>query len=142
MLVYLAGPIDLVSDEERLNWREFAQEELMKADIATFSPVHAFKAVTDEADEKTCEAIINVNDTAVRSADVVLANLTGKSYGTPLECQLARECQIPVVAFGVSDFSIYRYRFVRRTNVQTAVHAIKLMRNGELGTEVMQTLRG
>ena len=142
MLVYLAGPIDHVSDDERTGWRETAQERLMVNDIATFSPVHAFKCVTDAADQQTCEAIIEVNDTAVRNSDVVLANLTGKSFGTPLECQLARHQQIPVIAFGVSPYSIYRHRFVCREDVMDSVAAIIALREGTLGTEVMQTLNG
>lgn len=107
-LCYLAGPVDLVEDST--SWRNIAKNDLAVNNIASFSPAHAFKI--GETDKDLCRSIQDINNSAVENANVLLANLSDKSYGTPLECQYAVELGIPVFAFGSNlHRSIYRFDF-------------------------------
>jgi hypothetical protein len=113
-----------VADGEARDWREVAQDAFLRKGIATFSPFHAFRANTLELGPKQCEAIIRINDMAVASADAILANLGGKSFGTPLECQLAWQERVPIVAFGCSPASIYRHRMRHAPDVGMGVQIV------------------
>lgn len=110
MLCYLAGAIDHVTEDDAVGWRETAAHRLKLGGIGSFSPVHAF-VLPPLPGVELSEAVRAINDRAIQESDVVLANLEGRSFGTPIECELAFNKRIPVYAFGISDGSIYRHLF-------------------------------
>jgi hypothetical protein len=112
MFVYLAGPVDAVSREEAVGWREQVTATLIEdPQIATFSPVGAISVGSQVVGQvATAEAIIQINETALSLADVVVANLDGPSFGTPIEIYQAKGV---IVGFGGLSFmsnSIYQHR--------------------------------
>jgi nucleoside 2-deoxyribosyltransferase len=82
---------------------------LVAKGCATYSPVHAISGHVGRLDKDTCESIIQVNEQALLASDAVLANLDGKSFGTPLEIKLAVESRIDVFGFGKEFNSIYQH---------------------------------
>lgn len=114
-LVYLAGPVDAVSREEATDWREVASKHLLP-EFATFSPPGAFRIDGTQADAETCRALIEINNMAIDRSCAVLANLRGRSFGTPIEVEFAKSRGIPVYGFGVGRHSIYRHWFAAWTD--------------------------
>lgn len=95
-LVYLGGPIDFAPGDAR-GWREQAADFLLKRGISSFSPAHAFKAVST-AQEGISQRLMAVNFCAVLNSDVCLINLgEAMSVGTSREIHQAILWNIPVV---------------------------------------------
>lgn len=95
-MVYLGGPIDFAPSEAR-GWREETANLFAGFGIATFSPVHAFRA-TGEAQPGLSHRLMAVNFAAVWYSDLVLINLgTSMSVGTSREIQQAVAWGKPVV---------------------------------------------
>lgn len=123
MLVYLAGPVDAVTEDTARNWRAEASDRLSRAGISTFSPAHAF--TLGDSDKDTCERLIEINERALLSSHAVLAMLDGgPSFGTPIECVTAWQAEIPVVAIGGNQRSVYRWRWMKTSNLEEAVHRL------------------
>ena len=95
MIVYLAGPIDLVSSEEAKGWRE---ELVLPPGVLTVSPAHGYRGATLETApdvDRVCRAMI-------RASDWVLANLCGEglAVGTIREIEYAKSLgKLVVVAW-------------------------------------------
>lgn len=95
-MVYLAGPIDYSPGDSR-DWREFAADSFQKYDIATFSPVHAFRA--GPGADSSSSRIMAINFGAIFNADLVFANLGDSlSVGTSREIHQAVLWNKPVIA--------------------------------------------
>lgn len=123
-LCYLAGPIDGVSRDHAKNWRECAMEELTKEGFSVYSPVHAFQVNATPPDKSICEKIISINERALTACDMVLANLAGNSFGTPIELQQAYDQGKRIVTFGGHGRSIYLHRFEHFYCLEQAVEAL------------------
>lgn len=112
-LVYLAGGIDAITPDAARSWREevIGDERggLTFMGFSAFSPAHAFKV--NNLTEEIAEAVVEVNELALRKSTAVVANLTGQTFGTPVECEIARGLAIPVFCFGGSERSVYRWRY-------------------------------
>lgn len=83
MRVYLAGPIEGCTDEERLSWREKASYALTEKHIESYSPKE--DCIKSRADE---HMIFYKDIYQVDRADVILVNIQAKnikSFGTPFE---------------------------------------------------------
>jgi dUTP pyrophosphatase len=83
-MIYLAGPIDFVSEQDGKNWREIASGYLGDlAGMATFTPAHAFggAALGDP------DAVRDINMAALGRCEAVLAAVWPQtpSWGTPIE---------------------------------------------------------
>lgn len=97
MLVYLAGPIDLVSDGERNEWRERFARELVGRNISSFNPASAFSYVP--SNKATAEALIKINKAAMFACDfaVVVMGKNMPSVGTPIELKMLADINMPHV---------------------------------------------
>lgn len=81
--VYLAGPIEGCTEEERNSWRNDIKNSLLLSDITSFSPDDA--QIENRADE---HEIFHKDLFQIRQCDIVLVNLehmNKKSFGTPFE---------------------------------------------------------
>lgn len=101
-LVYLAGAIDLVSKEERNNWRTDAKKVLNEYGISTIDPTGTFSYVRSESEQdrrKTSLDLIKINKMNMMMADVVLIVLSKDkpSIGTPIELWMCAEAKKEVV---------------------------------------------
>ena len=92
LLVYLAGPIDGVSPDEALDWREAAASAAPQG-MVFFSPCSAY------LDTASGPAADRANRAIIRECDVLLANLLGGGLklGTMREIEYARSLGKPVV---------------------------------------------
>lgn len=95
MIVYLAGPIDLVSDGVRTTWRNTMKNELASRGISSFDPSSAFRYLPQ--DKKDAKKLIEINEHAMRSCDFVVFVMGSKtpSIGTPIELHIADRYDIP-----------------------------------------------
>lgn len=101
-LVYLAGAIDLVSAEERNNWRTEAKDVLNKYGISTIDPTGTFSYVRSESSIdriKTSKDLIEINRVNMMMSDIVLIVLSKDkpSIGTPIELWMCAEADKEVV---------------------------------------------
>lgn len=103
MICYLAGAIDLAPNTDALAWRLEAAERLSRANITTFSPAHAFYLSVRPPLPVECRAMMEINMEALHRATLMLVNLAGMSFGTPIEVHRCDELNKPVVAFGGID---------------------------------------
>lgn len=87
-LVYLAGPIDGVSQDEAIGWREATAAAINKKGINVFNPAKAYN-ICDLSTVK--KQIADIDRAAIRECDVVIANLygNGKGFGTIREIEYA-----------------------------------------------------
>lgn len=94
-IVYLGGPIDLVSGEQRNKWRERFADELASRRISSFNPASAFKLILQNKED--AEMLIEINKSALSNSNFAVF-LMGKdmpSIGTPMELLMARQMGIP-----------------------------------------------
>jgi len=85
ILVYLGGPIDLVTDEERTDWRSKLKFILQAEGISSFDPCAAFNInLTDRSD---CARLVEINERALGTCDtaVFVMSKSQPSIGTPIE---------------------------------------------------------
>ena len=108
-LIYLAGAVDAVSTADAHDWRIKAQNDLGKLSVAAYSPPAAFSVPESFDDADAMARIIDINNGALRFSHAVLANLSGHSFGTPVEVWAALfDHKLPVFSWGISKRSIYR----------------------------------
>lgn len=136
MLVYLAGAIDLVSKEDRNNWRTDAKEALNKVGISTVDPTGTFtyvKSGIEIEDAKTSKDLIRINKMNMDMSDIVLMVLSKKlpSIGTPIELYMCHEANKEIVVLWDGDMNFipaYIEGLVNRKNiVGTFDQAIELV---------------
>lgn len=95
MLVYLAGPIDLVTEGQRSAWREKFATELAARQISSFNPAAAFRFIPQNKSD--AESLVEINKEAMLRTDFVVL-VMGKdmpSIGTPIELYLVKQHKIP-----------------------------------------------
>ena len=97
MLIYLAGPIDQVSDEDGAEWRMMATEALAQMGVASFDPRAAYGR--GRADLRR---VMEINFAAVRASTGILAYYLPDlpTVGTWLELGYARAVGKRVVIWG------------------------------------------
>jgi nucleoside 2-deoxyribosyltransferase len=95
VLVYLAGPIDDVTDAQARTWREDAATEVSTG-LLLFSPFHAFVGTCNP---HTIMAADAVNRLVIQSCDALIAKLDGpgRAFGTIREIEYAKLHQKHVV---------------------------------------------
>lgn len=94
-VVYLAGPIDAVSRNDAMGWRDQVAGLLSREDITSYNPCAAFT----NGHLQTADTIDRINRTAIQACDAMIARFTVKapSVGTPREIELAKSLHKPVV---------------------------------------------
>jgi hypothetical protein len=97
MIVYLAGPIDLVDGEQRNAWRERFSGELQNMGISTFNPAAAFGYVP--ASREDAQTLIDINKRAMLFCDftVIVMGRSMPSIGTPIELYMLHQARKPHV---------------------------------------------
>ena len=97
--IYLAGPMENVSSEEQMGWRD--QMTLLLPGWTVLNPVHrSFK------DGYNHRRIYELDMRDVRCSDVVFADLRRgerEAHGTAMEVQEAYSRNIPVMGYAVKD---------------------------------------
>lgn len=85
MLVYLGGPIDLVKEGERHEWRSQIKEVLLSHNVSSLDPAAAFSVNLGNHD--TMKKLININKHNMMNSDLVLLIMSPDkaSIGTPME---------------------------------------------------------
>lgn len=127
-IFYLAGAIDLVSDDEAKTWRENATSEIIAQGHGVFNPTTAFKIAAGgrhRSDTSIAQIVLGINKSALDLCDGVLANLAGISIGTPIEIQDAIYHGTPVCCFGPTDpRSFYMATWPTYPSLTVAVDAL------------------
>ena len=97
--VYLAGPMEHVSEKDAKGWRDIAANYLYQADILTLDPtrrVHNFQ-------QRYMKRIFELDLRDIQESDIILVNLdnpTVAKHGTAMEVFYASYVlRKPVVAF-------------------------------------------
>lgn len=107
MVVYLAGPIDLVNKDFQ-NWKEECKKVFNKRGITCVDPAgtFAYARSKNERDRKeTSRKLIKINENNLLQSDFALIVLSrsASSIGTPIELNFCRENGIPHVVFFDGD---------------------------------------
>jgi hypothetical protein len=110
-LIYLAGAIDAVPGDEAHGWRDQAEADCLARGWATFNPARAFSIEPNEPSKEISDAIHAVNSLAICHSTAIWANLSGRSFGTPLEVESGRMLGKIVVCYGGSPASIYQHKY-------------------------------
>lgn len=103
MRVYLAGPINSVSDHQAHAWRDEVITALDGRGITFVNPmVRDYRGHEDE----NVSAIVEGDLTDIASCDVLLAYCWKPSYGTAMEIRhAAAELRIPVIVVATAPVS-------------------------------------
>lgn len=111
MLVYLGGPIDLVSDTEAKNWRSKFAQDLAAREISSFNPATAFRYCGGSGDSRAAKKLIKINREALLASDfaVFVMDKNTPSIGTPMELLMAEENGIPHVVIWRSGGQLPAY---------------------------------
>ena len=90
-IVYLAGPIDLVSVTKARHWREIATDRLSSAGYSIYNPVGAFFVST--LTRPVAKSIVSINNNAMRHSHLFLFAIDDEtpSIGTPMELLMLHE---------------------------------------------------
>lgn len=97
--IYLAGPIDGVSEEDARDWREHVGK-LAPVGVLLFSPAHAYFGTSPVV----AAELHYLNHQVLQACDAVLAYLPlekGRALGTIREIEAARMMHKPVAVFGI-----------------------------------------
>jgi len=101
-LIYLAGPITAVGQEESRKWRQEAAAKLEGAGFLAFDPAGAFTVPEGLlADACTITYIQEINNLAISKSQCLLARFIAgvKSIGTEEEIILAGQLGVPIVIY-------------------------------------------
>lgn len=125
-MVYLAGPIDDVSVDEAMGWREQFSNIVSFSGVSCYNPCGAFhmgRYVT-----LGVQQMVNINKMAIVNSDVVVANLagTGKGIGTIREIEFAKSLgkRVLVVLPHQKEYSLYTYDLEIFESVKVAAYAL------------------
>lgn len=104
-LVYLAGPVDLVTDDEASTWRGLVTEKLRAANVVAYWPNLAANGPYDvPVHLATSKALRVVHRAALDVCPVVLARfLPAMGLGTVREVEYARAAGKTVIVHGDPD---------------------------------------
>lgn len=121
MSIYLAGPIDTVSDEDARGWREQAADQIPTG-VLLFSPAHAYFG----AGQATARELDFLNTTMIKYTDATIANLSlGLSIGTLREVERASAMQKPVAVIADPTLNMQVAALVAASLMTYDVHVVE-----------------
>lgn len=82
--VYLCGPINMCTDAEANDWRQWVRDNL-EAPSDQFETIDPMIRDYRGVEEKAYREIVDLDKVDVRRTDIVLANCTKASAGTSME---------------------------------------------------------
>jgi len=102
--IYLAGPIELVSEDVAMEWRADAAAYIAEnTECESVDPMHY-------EDEDSSDAnIVNTDKALIKSCDAVLVDGRTPGWGTAMEVLFAWERNIPVVVWGVTEYEASKW---------------------------------
>lgn len=109
--IYLSGAMSGLSFEEQSKWRlQIINAIKFNNDCAKkplfFNPVDYYNF--EEKQHKSEREIFEFDLNALRKCDLVIVNFNNeKSIGTAMELMLAKERNIPIIAFGANNKEIH-----------------------------------
>lgn len=109
--IYLSGGMTSVSFEEQSKWRNQIIDAInynydCEKKAVFFNPVDYYNF--SETRHKSEREIMEFDLNGLRNSNLVIVNFNDeKSIGTAMELMLAKERNIPVIAFGVNDKEIH-----------------------------------
>jgi nucleoside 2-deoxyribosyltransferase len=107
--IYLAGAMSDISFEESEAWRSTAKEWLESREcayhVAAINPNDYYNFL--EVKHKTEKEILRFDLHKVRTSNLILVNLNGKSIGTAMELQHAYDNGIPIIGFKDDDEELH-----------------------------------
>lgn len=126
MLVYLAGPIDLVDQDTSHSWRTKAAAKLVARGCGVFSPAHAFQLPFEPPpDRDMALSVLDINKAALNICDALLGNLEGTTIGTPIEIQdFVTFAPRPMACFGGNEQSLYVKTWPNYESMDEAIDAL------------------
>ena len=120
--IYLSGGMGSLSFDEQSKWRKqvinaikFGDYDYTKS-VSFFNPVdyYNFTEIRYRSEREVMEFDLN----ALRSSNLVVVNFNDpKSIGTAMELMLAKERNIPVIAFGANGKEIHPWLLESCTRV-------------------------
>lgn len=142
--IYLAGPIDGVSERLARGWREDAGTDLPMG-VVLFSPAHAYFG----ASKATAREVCYLNRMQIAATDAMIANcLDGFGFGTVREIEFAVSQHKPVVVMesaGLAQQSLMMHDVVVvedwDTALQVALEEVQKLRGDQNMLPGMQILR-
>lgn len=110
--VYLSGGMGNLSFDEQSKWRKQVINAIKFGDYDCKKNVYFFNPVDyynfEEAHHKSEKEIMEFDLHNLRNSNLVIVNFNDeKSIGTAMELMLAKERNIPIIAFGVGDKEIH-----------------------------------
>lgn len=110
--IYLSGGMGNLSFEEQSGWRNRVMDAIKHGDYdyekkpIFFNPVRFYNFV--DKHHKTEKEIMEFDLYNLRNSDLVIVNFNDeKSIGTAMELMLAKERNIPIIAFGTNNKVIH-----------------------------------
>lgn len=110
--IYLSGGMSSVSFEEQSRWRKQIQDAIKFGDYdcekkaVFFNPVNYYNF--QEMRHRTEREIMEFDLNGLRNSGLVIVNFNDeKSIGTAMELMLAKERNIPVIAFGANGKEVH-----------------------------------
>lgn len=110
--IYLSGGMGSLSFEEQSGWRKYVinaiKECYCEKRPSFFNPVDYYNF--QEKRHKSEREIMEFDLNALRKSDLVIVNFNDeKSIGTAMELMLAKELNIPIIAFGTNGKEIHTW---------------------------------
>lgn len=109
--VYLSGAMSGISFEEQSKWRNQIINAVKynyecEKNVHFFNPVNYYNF--EENNHKSEREIMEFDLYNLRNSNLVIVNLkNSSSIGTAMELMLAKELNIPVIAFGVGEQEVH-----------------------------------
>lgn len=109
--VYLSGAMSGISFEEQSKWRNQIINAVKynyecEKNVHFFNPVNYYNF--EENNYKSEREIMEFDLYNLRNSNLVIVNLkNSSSIGTAMELMLAKELNIPVIAFGVGEQEVH-----------------------------------
>ena len=116
LVVFLAGAIDLVPQEEQ-NWKESAKMKLKFGGFTVVDPAKTFSVYYPEegrARKRLGDKLREINESGILHSDFIIARITSTmSVGTVTELQLCKDNEKSCVIFWDSEdvVPLYLYTF-------------------------------
>lgn len=110
--IYLSGGMGSLSFEEQYRWRKQVHDSIKFADcnyqkkLDIFNPVEHYNFV--DKHQKSEREVFEYDLYNLRNSNLVIVNFNDeKSLGTAMELILAKERNVPVIAFGANGKEIH-----------------------------------
>lgn len=104
-MIYLSGPIDLVTSEEAHHWRDQAKETIKMMDLnaEVFDPTDYLADWAGAFDARRAEVCVTFDKAKIAESSVILMNANRPGWGTGMETFYANAIGVPVVAWISAD---------------------------------------